>query len=409
MDALERYLNLATRGLWGQKKRDVRRELEGNIREMALEFQIAGLNQTESIQRALLEFGAPQKVSLGMSNVYLIPSMIRKLALIGALSSLGVVAFNSSSAQPANTRMPIAACKDATAKTFIAAESDWDCEGTGGWVWFHIPSLRAALEPLGVKFSSPPGSPAVGASVDVTFPGERTISFYPDVTIGFRNEKDKVRSESVKIDPDYLLSSTFFDQITSLSTVLKLEDWNMARLTVGKTSFALSPDSPKVASTVFARALQAPLERFFPALLASTNPTRVSDEFLYAESSDDNEFLPETKKWFDQKFSFRIKDAKSGDVYALLSRVKAEAGAITPDSEAQSLRRASIHAINKDGLLEYRSFESDIKFISSVKDTTANEKGKSGVAVLVRFNGNLNARAPSFEIVAPDRITINVK
>jgi hypothetical protein len=35
MDTLERYLNLATRGLWGQKKRDVRRELDGNIREMA--------------------------------------------------------------------------------------------------------------------------------------------------------------------------------------------------------------------------------------------------------------------------------------------------------------------------------------------------------------------------------------
>jgi hypothetical protein len=409
MDAIERYLNLATRGLWGQKKRDVRRELDGNIREMALEFQIAGLNETESIQRALQEFGAPQKVSVGMSNVYLIPSMIRKLALIGALSSLGVVAFNSSSAQPANTRMPIAACKDTATKTFKIAESDWDCDNAGGWVWFHIPSLRATLEPLGVKFSSPPGSPAVGASVDVTFPGERTISFYPEETIGFRNEQDKSRFESVKIDPDYLLWFTFFDRITSLSTTLKLEDWKTARLTVGKTSFALSPDSPKVASTVFARALEGPLERFFPATVASTNPTRVSDEQIYAESSDSNDFRPEIQKWLDKKFGLRVEDAKPGDVYAVLSRIKAEAGAFMPASEAQSLRRASVHAISKDGALEYRSFESDLKFISSVKETTANEKGKSGVAVLVRFTGNLNARAPSFEIISPDRITVSVK
>jgi hypothetical protein len=320
-----------------------------------------------------------------------------------------VVAFNSSSAQPANTRIPIAACKDIATKTFKVAESDWDCDSNSGWVWFHIPSLRATLEPLGVKFSSPPGSPAVGASVDVTFPGERTISFYPEETIGFQNEQDKSRSESVKIDPDYLLWFTFFDRITSLSTTLKLEDWKTARLTVGKTSFALSPDSPKVAPIVFARALEAPLERFFPALVASTNPTRVSDEQIYVESSEDNDLRPEVKKWLDRKFGLRIKDGKPGDVYAVLSRIKAEAGVITTATEALSLRRASVHAISKDGSLEYRSFESDLRFISSVKETTVNEKGKSGVAVLVRFTGNLNARAPSFEIISPDRITVSVK
>ena len=406
--ALERYLNLATRGLWGQKKLEVRRELEGNIREMALEFRIAGLNETESIQRALEEFGAPQKVSLGMSNVYLIPSMIRKLALIGALSSLGVVAFNSSSAQPANTRMPILACKDATVKTFKAGSIDWDCENPN-WVWLHIPSLRATLEPLGVSFTSPKGSPDVGASYDVMFPGEVAFSLYPEEYIGFRNENDKASSERVDIDQNYLPVETFFDQITSLSTTIKLEDWKTARLTVGKTSFALSPDSPKIAPFIFARALNAPLERFFPALVASTKPTRVSDEMMSVESSDDQDFKPEVKKWLDKKFALRIKDSKLGDVYAVLSRVKAEAGAVTPATEAQSLRRASVHALAKDGTLEYRSFESDIKFISSVKDISANEKGKSGVAVLVRFTGNLNARAPSFEIVSPERITISAK
>jgi hypothetical protein len=408
MDALERYLNLATRGLWGQKKRDVRRELDGNIREMAIEYRIAGLNETESIHRALEEFGAPQKVSVGMSNVYLIPSMIRKLALIGALSSLGVVAFNSSSAQPANSRMPIAACKDTTAKTFKVGTMDFNCEGTY-FVWLHIPSLRATLEPLGVSFTSPKGSPEVGASLDVMFPGEVAFSVYPEGSIWFQNEKDKASTDKVDIDLNYMPMGKFFDQITNLSTTLKLEDWNTARMTVGKTSFALSPDSPKVASYVFARALEGPLERFFPAPVVSTNPTRVSDEVLVVERDEDADRQPEELKWLNKKFGLRIKDGKPGDVYAVLSRIKAEAGAVTPVTEAQSLRRASVHAISKDGTLEYRSFESDLKFISSVKDTSANEKGKSGVAVLVRFTGNLNARAPSFEIVSPDRITVSVK
>jgi hypothetical protein len=240
----------------------------------------------------------------------------------------------------------------------------------------------------------------------VIFPGEQAISFYPLETMGFRNERDTSRSEMVKIDSDYLLASTFFEQITSLSTTVKLEDWRTARLTVGKTSFALSPDSAKIAPFVFARALEAPLERFFLASVAATNPTRVSDEVMYVESNEEQDFVPEVQKWLDKKFSLRVKDAKPGDVYAVLSRLKAEAGAITPATEAQTIRHASVHALANDGTLEYRSFESDLKFASSVKEMPANEKGKAGAAVLVRFTGNLNARSPSFEIVSPDRISV---
>jgi hypothetical protein len=84
--ALEQYLNLATRGLWGQKKLEVRRELDGNIREMALEYSIAGLNEHDSIQRALEEFGAPQKVSVGMSKVYTGPAILRNTFLTAIIA-----------------------------------------------------------------------------------------------------------------------------------------------------------------------------------------------------------------------------------------------------------------------------------------------------------------------------------
>jgi hypothetical protein len=210
MDALERYLNLATRGLWGQKKRDVRRELDGNIREMALEFRIAGLNETESIHRALEEFGAPQKVSLGMSNVYLIPSMIRKLALAGVLSSFGVVAFNSSAAQT----VPV---------SFSSAEFGWIPKTA----YLEIKSLQNKLSEAGIK------NIIKTKSLEVIFPGSKpiTVDVVSEITVA---------GGPVKPDAKYGQQFVAFDDLVlKLQAVnpesIKLEGWGEVKLTVGKT------------------------------------------------------------------------------------------------------------------------------------------------------------------------------
>ena len=128
--ALERYLNLATRGLWGRKKLEVRRELEGNIREMALEFSIAGMNEHESIQRALEEFGAPQKVSVGMSKVYTAPAILRNTFLTATIASLCISSFSASRAAiETSDRFPAIACADQTVVSFDIGIGQVPCNG----------------------------------------------------------------------------------------------------------------------------------------------------------------------------------------------------------------------------------------------------------------------------------------
>ena len=93
---LEQYLKNATKGLYGTKKLEVKTEIEGNIREMALEYQIAGLSESEAISKAILEFGEARVLNAGMVRVHTMPKIIKGVLLAGLISSFALVHFSSS-------------------------------------------------------------------------------------------------------------------------------------------------------------------------------------------------------------------------------------------------------------------------------------------------------------------------
>ena len=96
---LEQYLKNATKGLYGKKKLEVKTEIEGNIREMALEYQIAGMSESEAISKAILEFGEARVLSAGMVRVHTMPKIIKGVLLAGLISSFALVHFSSSFAE----------------------------------------------------------------------------------------------------------------------------------------------------------------------------------------------------------------------------------------------------------------------------------------------------------------------
>jgi hypothetical protein len=80
---VETYLRQATRGLWGQKRREVREELAVHLSERTTAHRIAGLSEREAEERALRELGAPQMVSTGMAQIYTLPTVMgSSLALL---------------------------------------------------------------------------------------------------------------------------------------------------------------------------------------------------------------------------------------------------------------------------------------------------------------------------------------
>ena len=121
MDNVERYLRLATWGLWGEHKRIVRMELASHIHHKANQHEALGYTPSAAITRALSDLGPPHVVSAGMNGVYTMPNILRNTLLCAVLVTLGVGNLTSSIAQVVGTnRVPIEECAKGQ-KEFIAA------------------------------------------------------------------------------------------------------------------------------------------------------------------------------------------------------------------------------------------------------------------------------------------------
>jgi biotin synthase-related radical SAM superfamily protein len=72
---IEGYLKKSTRGLWGRKCAEVREELSVHIEGRVNAHLIAGLSESEAVEKTLVELGRPANVSNGMARVYTLPTM----------------------------------------------------------------------------------------------------------------------------------------------------------------------------------------------------------------------------------------------------------------------------------------------------------------------------------------------
>ncbi len=93
MNATERYLRAATRGIWGRPRRELQAELRGHITARVQEFRLGGLSEQEAERQTLRELGAPIQVSSGMLSVHTLPIVgkagaLSLLLLTGLLSVL---------------------------------------------------------------------------------------------------------------------------------------------------------------------------------------------------------------------------------------------------------------------------------------------------------------------------------
>ncbi|MFC4455107.1 permease prefix domain 1-containing protein [Deinococcus sonorensis] len=94
MTPTTRYLKQATRGLWGQKKRDAVMELRGAIEDKVYRHQLCGLSEAEAELAALRDLGHPATIARDFHRVHTGPSVLRSTLLLGitGLLSLQVMA-----------------------------------------------------------------------------------------------------------------------------------------------------------------------------------------------------------------------------------------------------------------------------------------------------------------------------
>ncbi|CAM3553854.1 permease prefix domain 1-containing protein [Deinococcus frigens] len=93
MTAIQRFLNQATRGLWGQKKRDSQAELIGAIEDKMCRYRLLGLNEVDAITAALRDLGSPAAIARELGEVRTLPQVMKTLLFIGIGATLSFQAL----------------------------------------------------------------------------------------------------------------------------------------------------------------------------------------------------------------------------------------------------------------------------------------------------------------------------
>ncbi|MBB5363701.1 permease prefix domain 1-containing protein [Deinococcus humi] len=79
----------ATRGLWGQKKRDAQTELRGAIEDKVYRHRLSGLDEVEAQHVALRDLGSPAAIARDLNRVHTGPHIAGMTLLLGLAGLLG--------------------------------------------------------------------------------------------------------------------------------------------------------------------------------------------------------------------------------------------------------------------------------------------------------------------------------
>ena len=166
----ETYLNRATRGLWGRKRREVREELEAHLAERVIAFRIGGLGETDAVKRALAELGNPKEVSLGMAKLYTLPKVMGSGLIFATICVFTLAAWPHTVAQGVKSifYLPTKECVSALEPDSKVPVSQM-CNFVDGDMWLERRELVEMLRQQGVKVTGT-------ETLKLTFPGGQSVS-----------------------------------------------------------------------------------------------------------------------------------------------------------------------------------------------------------------------------------------
>ena len=383
---LSRYLRLATWGLPQKKKLEIQQELRGNIEILALEYQLQGNTTNQALDLALRDFGKPEHVCAGMTKVYTMPILTRKIGIALLLSSLGLSALTSSNAQvDTTTRLPVPPCLTSGVTNFQVGQVEVMCE-TESTIFINKTSLKAILEPLGVTFKDVTDIKLPLRPTEIMFPGASNRLTVGQILIG-------PEKSSVQLDFNYFLAYEFFQEVRTIGLPVSIRGWDNPTLMVGKTTFNVGTlVNPLSGYIVYNNALEPILRQKLNQI--STNQAEKITYYLPSSRNVSNSTSL-------RKVSIRVSDAQPNDLYIVLTRE-------TSQINTGILRRVEFLQPSKDGQYQFISQAKSITFknVDQNKLPVADESFNLE-AVLLKFNGRLEQAADqSMRIVAPERITI---
>jgi hypothetical protein len=370
---LEQYLRTATKGLYGRKKLEVKTEIEGNIKELALEYQIAGLTQTQAISQAILDFGEARDLNAGMVKVHTMPKMMKAVLLAGLLSSVALVGVSSSLAEILTSSVgPYPTCP----QEFYHETKIGDCSNEAAWM--RLSDFANDVTKAGGAFTPT----KLGFTVKFPDDHEIPISLFETSDLNIYEGQATIKGDVQfqKNQETWVNVTHVIDRIANQSTLpITLEGWGNPVLRVGKTTLKLiTGTEPLAAFYTYAHSIISDVFR--------STKTLGSFGFISPSLTTKSGALIATLNNFKHQIS--VND-KPGTIYAVLTQ------------NNDKLTTISIAPVAADGTITLWLENSRVNFVDTLEKLDPHKSTVDSPAVLIKLSGRLDAKAPKLEVVVP--------
>ncbi len=400
------YLKRATSGLIGKKRLEIREELTAHLLERAHKYEIAGLTHDDALTKAIEELGDARTIRAGMIGVHTMPKIYASTGLAAIVAAGLIATLSVSSAQVVGTlRVPLEQCRENTARTITLQTplggkiEKFPCEQ--GEVWLEFASLRATLEPLGVKIEQAKVAQFQDSEqYYLYFPNGGTASLYLPTAFNFRTSP-KDRLEKIPYIAGYVQGNMLIDSFRAAGVSFTMSGWDNPVLRIGTTRFQIGTvASPIRGENLYPNVLQPRLQSFFNGW---TTEVAIPDTFNNFERLTQNYGMP---LWF-RGYKHRIQTQfAAGQIVAVASREPTFSYQYEGKTTVQpAFTRTYIAPIGKDGILEYPSDAKTLRFKDDLRGLSVTPKDGAGDIAVLKFTSDLSYNKKSFELVSSSKLS----
>ncbi len=403
---LEKYLKRATSGLIGKKRLEVREELTAHLLERTHKYEIAGLTHPDALARAIEELGDARTIRAGMIGVHTMPKFFATTGLSAVIAAGILATLSVSSAQIVGTlRVPLEQCQSSSAqiitlKTPIGGTIEkFPCEQ--GDFWLEFASLRATLEPLGVKIERA-NDPQLQESEQfyLNFPDGATVSLYLHKMFYFkRSATDKL--EKIPYVSGYVEGSTLIEAFRTAGVSFTMSGWDNPVLRIGKTRFQIGTATAPISGVNFyPNVLQT---RLFSLFNGWTTESSMPDTINNVERQVQMYGAPSLFRSHKHRIQTQF---PAGQIVVVASREPSHSLEYEGKNRVYpAFTRTYIAPVGKDGILEYPSDAKTLRFKDDLRSLSVTPKDGAGDIAVLKFTSDLSYNKKSFELVPSSKLS----
>lgn len=353
---LKRYVKLSSRGLFGNCKRLFETELEGNLKELIIEYKMAGFSEEKALEKAIKDFGPAQKISADMMEVYLVPKIVKTSLIASIMAAISISVFTASNAQ----------VEVISSETCITCPKSLD-DAYPGQSWLKISSLATQFRNIGTTVDSF----AHGIGLTLHLPENKLVT---------------IMATHILNNEYYIDTNDFLDQLRQTNLPITLNGWHNPILSINKTTLTIgSPSNVSVDPSNF----------YFTSLLYNLKGFQFVEaglvSYINFGSDAPSKVTPGHKTMNAHEIQVNANDE---EVFALISwRGK--------DDLLVDI------APSKDGKVTMHAQTEKLEFAKSAEQFDQNKLSNKNLVLLLKLTGRIDYKAKNaaYKIVVPGDLT----